>query len=210
MQKLEGKVRNLEKQVRRLKILNMVLIFLLASAFVTWWVYKMGVIGVAEARPSFPKVIEAEKFVLKDNTGKPKALFGLIEDDNPALLFFDEGGKSRGYFGLKNNAPGLAFNDERGKMRVALGLSEEAGPFLSFLDEMNEVRFFASLGKTRTCPLLQFYDGKETRISIGVVEDGAVLTFCDKQGHPKAGIGVKEGEGFLLLFDSSGQLKFSK
>jgi hypothetical protein len=82
VERLESHTRCLDRQSRRLKALAVALVATFAA------VVCMGQVGV-------PKVVEAEKFVLRDADGKQRAVLELTKDTQPALVLFDADGKQR-------------------------------------------------------------------------------------------------------------------
>src|SRR3989442_1444982 len=104
------------------------------------------------------RIVEAQKFVLKDATGKVRAELGPSDSDKQiALRFKDESGLPRltagieeessllvlsdrtgrprvGLVTLAAGVPGLTLYDTTGRTRVEVGLSREGDPSVALLD----------------------------------------------------------------------------
>jgi hypothetical protein len=76
---LSERLERLEKENRALKRFGIGVLSLLAAALV-----------MGQARPE--RTVEAEKFVLKDASGRMRGEFGLDNSGTPALAFYDESG----------------------------------------------------------------------------------------------------------------------
>jgi hypothetical protein len=61
-------------------------------------------------------VVEAEKFILKDRSGRVRAAFGLGGDGSPVLAFNDEDGMTRLVLGILDGQPQLNFASRGGKV----------------------------------------------------------------------------------------------
>jgi mono/diheme cytochrome c family protein len=80
------------------------------------------------------KVIEAEKFVLRDAKGKKRGEFGL-QADVPNLTLFDEGGTCRLWLALRAEGSHLLFFDKDGQKRAALSVPAAGEPRLEFFNK---------------------------------------------------------------------------
>jgi hypothetical protein len=73
--------------------------------------------------PKTERVIEAQKFVLKDSQGRVRAELSTERDEAPKLWLFDESNHRRAEFSLlANGTPGVRFLDKDQKIRAALEL----------------------------------------------------------------------------------------
>lgn len=79
-----------------------------------------------------PKVTMAEKFMVLDEYGNKRALFG-IRQGEPCFVFFGRDGTERmvlRLLGENDDDPALELFDREGKRRAILGLGEDGAPFL--------------------------------------------------------------------------------
>jgi hypothetical protein len=73
-----------------------------------------------------PKVVEAEKFVLRDSTGKIRAELGEGEGSAIGLKLFDGNGRCRAELVVASDGgSGLQLRDDNGKLRVILSLDQD-------------------------------------------------------------------------------------
>jgi hypothetical protein len=118
---LQDRVLKLEKQNRRLKQLGFAVLVLPALLLL---------MGQAPSK----KTVEANEFILRDNTGNVRARLAMsvVRGDGPEFLLFDAGGKPKVM--LKEGLlPGLSLFDTQGYTRGAFGESDRfgIGPVLS-------------------------------------------------------------------------------
>jgi hypothetical protein len=140
------RVERLEREVRRWRC---------ATTALTLGAVALVTIGAAIPRG---RIVEAQKFVLKDPTGRVRAELGPsdsdrqialrfkdatgsprvtlgVEDESALLVLGDKTGRPRvGLVTLAHGAPGLTLYDTTGRARVELGLSREGEPGASLLD----------------------------------------------------------------------------
>ncbi|MFZ0889900.1 MAG: hypothetical protein WA005_15750 [Candidatus Binataceae bacterium] len=89
------------------------------------------------------KVVEAERFVLRDAGGKVRAILGLSDTDSAALSLRDREGKERAALYVTAHGPSaLDFCDEKGATRVMLGLGDE---YLALVLKGSSAQSMASL-----------------------------------------------------------------
>jgi len=156
---LTQRLDRLERENRRLKVAGAVLVLALVA---------VGAMGQMIPR-AVSKVVEAERFVLRDTTGKGLAILGtdasgilalsladqtgkiraglvVTPDGMPVLSLYDQNGKPRAGLGvLADGTPGLALHDQNGKERLLLNVTTN-GPSLILQDENSKAR--AVLGQT--------------------------------------------------------------
>jgi len=101
----------LERENRRLKISGAILLLALAA---------VGAMGQGLPK-AVPKVVEAERFVLRDTRGKILATLGTEAAGLLALVLSDQNGKTRAGLGVGTSGPSLVLRDENSKDRAALG-----------------------------------------------------------------------------------------
>lgn len=97
-------------------------------------------VGVAAlliaAQPTASRVVEAEKFVVRDAGGKIRAELGAPPDGRVALTLFDRDGGPRVELRvLTDGRVGLLLHDKDGKPRAALRVLAEGRPVLGLFDK---------------------------------------------------------------------------
>jgi len=137
------------------------------------------VVLMGQAKPSkVAKVIEAEKFVVRDMSGKVRASLATDSDSRPTLNFYDTKEKesmTMGFMGLTADGlpflrlggesgqgrvaylgvQGLALFDRNGKARVSLNTN---GPSLELYDDEAFVKLGSYVGQSRTTSFLVVLD----------------------------------------------------
>jgi hypothetical protein len=129
--------------------------------------------------PRKPRPIEADRFTLKDSTGKKRAEL-MMEETGPGLVLYDVSGKRIGRFGAVNTGAGLSLQSVEGGARLSL-VSQDEGPY---------VLMFDSTGKFRT--------------EMGASQRGPYLLFHDTNGSPRAALALDNEQPRLQLSDSEG------
>lgn len=127
---LARRLDRVERENRRLKKAGVVALAVIAAVVL---------MGQVKAK----KVVEAEKFVLRNNGGIIRAMLSVRENHNLAnLAFFDEAGSIRIALGAGGDGPSsfFGFYDQGGKNRVSLLLNPDVGPILKFRDEKERDR----------------------------------------------------------------------
>lgn len=120
----------------------------------------------ADAQSPIFTELSANKFILVDATGKPRALLSALPDRDgaPILTLYDARGKPRAALGAFPEAGGtsvLSMYDAKGRTRAALGLSGQTGgiPTLSLYDGRGRTRAtLAVLAESQGGPTLSLYD----------------------------------------------------
>ncbi len=151
METLAQRLDRVERQNRRLKRWGALALAVIATVML---------MGQATGS-KIAKVVEAEKFVLRNNSGTIRAMLSVRENHSLAnLAFFDEAGSIRIALGAGGDGPSsfFGFYDQGGKNRVSLLLNPDVGPILKFRDEKER-------------------DRAELRI-----KDGASMYFYNKDG----------------------------
>jgi hypothetical protein len=167
VQALAERVAKLETQNRRFRK------FGIAALVVASAVSVMG-----QARTS--RVLEANEFVVKDNSGTVRARLSVDTTNRPTLTFYDE----------KNH------------ISASLGGGDE--PFLTlFRAGTNEV---VQLGANRAFYGLGLYE-KEIRAGLSVQSGNAGLELFDESGKPRVSIESNKNTGEFILLGGSADKK---
>jgi hypothetical protein len=128
-------------------------------------------------------VVEAQRFVLRDASGQPRASLALSDDGMPLLLFLDRDGETRGVLGQKH-----------------LVLSSDDGG--------SAVKLLVNPGGT---PAVRLEKDGRLRAVLGMTGDGTLaLGFYGHDGKGRAllDVGV-DGSPGLTLFSRSGKVAWS-
>ncbi len=97
---------------------------------------------MGQALPSRPpRVLEAERFVLRDGRGRTRAALGLGADGSAGLALADPDGRLRASLMVgADGAPGLGLFDQEEKSRAALVVAGSGVPSLSLYDSQEQAR----------------------------------------------------------------------
>jgi hypothetical protein len=147
---LTDRVEALERRSRRLALAGAALLLALVA-----------LVTMGQARPG-GRTVEAERFVVKDARGRPRALLGM-DGDVSALNLYDRDGRARAALHVAADGTGrLGFYDRDGKSRVILDVAP---------DGVSTVGFYDREGKAHA--------------QLQVAADGSpVLGFFDREGKP--------------------------
>ncbi len=161
----------LERENRRLKLAGAVLVISLAA---------VGVMGQVSPKAA-PKVIEAERFVLRDTSGKPRATLVVAADGTSGLSLYDQNGKGRLRLYVATSGPSLALADPNDRLRAQLNVDADGSPHLVLFDQ-----------------------GEKPRGGLGLHTDGSpILTLLDQNGKVRAGLGAATSGPSLFLNDEN-------
>jgi hypothetical protein len=210
---------NLERQVRRLKRLTVLLSAIVLALFLPCvsllvWQY---------ARPR-SRTVEAERFELRDERrvyarlrieqdrpvlafngpeGQPVLSLG-VGQEGPSVLLRDSNLRPRAFLNVNQQSPLFRLFDENGKARVELGMREKGLPYL-VLTEENE-RPCVALREEGGASSISFVDPQtKARTALGVTqEEGPALMLFDTRGERRVSLLVDKGVGAsLLLLDKN-------
>ncbi len=130
---LEARVRRLELQNSRLKLVLGFLTFL-----------AMGVVAVIGLRflelrreskqAATPTFVQAERFILQDAEGNQRAVLGIGTNDEALFELNDSNGSARLRLDVPSSGPGITLKDSRGKVRALFTVYSD-GPYLGMTDE---------------------------------------------------------------------------
>ncbi len=128
---LTNRLDRLEWQHRRLKLAGTILVLVLAG---------VGVMGQMIPR-AVSKVVEAERFVLRDMKGNMLAILGTGASGKSALVLYDQSGKIRAELGvLADGTSRLALADPNGKNRAGLIVLPDGASGLGLRDQNGKIR----------------------------------------------------------------------
>ncbi len=97
---------------------------------------------MGQALPSkVAKLVEAEKFLVRDAAGKPRATLGLLPDGSPSLNLIDKDGNIRMAVGMTpQDTPSLNLYDKTLTNRAVLATLPDGSPALVLFDKAGETR----------------------------------------------------------------------
>ncbi len=148
----------------------------------TLWIVASSVfvglpLGLAAQRAGTPRSIEAESFVLRDRSGKVKALWETTAEGMPRISLHDDQGLGRIEFLFRpDGTPAMHFRDADGRERLLLGIEANGVAALGIMGGKGKERI--SLGTDAQGRLAMcFYDGSFKRvISLDANAAGMVRT----------------------------------
>lgn len=221
-----ARLARLERENRRMKLAGL-------AITLPWIAIAMAAASGRDDGPkAIPKVVEAERFVLRDRDGKARAelfvdpddgLAGLLlttpdgetpialaarPDGNAALGFRDKDGNDRGGLAVvPDGGMALMLKSQRETPRIALTIPADGTARLGLADGDGKTRAHLLVGADRTTTL-DFWDttGK-ARLTQGVSgTDRPALTFWGPDGTPRAQLQTNEdGWAGLSLRDRDGK-----
>jgi hypothetical protein len=212
-EELERRLQSVEKQNRRLKQLGAVLL-----VFGTLFI----VMGQAPSK----KTVEANEFILRDESGNVRArlaMAGMLpemvlfdekgntsarmnggisaQNRGGSIILFDSRGQERESFTVLQDGPALALEDSKGKNRGIFGFSESRNNTLLAVFDMDGHPRGQFAGGNNGATL-ELYDSKQALRGIFTGgENGAGLVLVDAKGSVQTGltgssIGVFDDQGF--------------
>jgi hypothetical protein len=193
----------------------------------TWLaVAAIGLLGQSAAPPARPvgasRVIEGERFVLRDSAGRVGATLGW-ETDTPRLALHDPDGRPRAVLSVAaGGAPGLTLLDADGQTaRAALVVGPDGAPGLALFDPAGKPRLAVALfhasgpaarsaGRREPTPAMVVYDATGVvRVTVGLrASEAAGLELADGRGGARALVSVKaDGTPDLTMRDGDGRAR---
>lgn len=120
------RLERLEKENRRIKRIGASALF---GAII--------LVVMGQAGPSnVAKVIEAERFVVRDTSGSVSAVLGINPDRNMGLEIRDKNGKAGVALGMGSNGnPALRLDGPDGKTGIALGVRSDNSPAMELYNK---------------------------------------------------------------------------
>jgi hypothetical protein len=156
--------------------------FAISTAYL-WQRTRLGGI-LRRPDPPLSGTVEADKFFLKDTSGRARAVLG-VTDYGPCLNFYDASGAVRASMGLFGEAPFLTVSDKEGASKVELTDLAD-GPHVVLYDANHQLR--------------AIFD---------VLEAGPRLELYDREGNSRAKITAAESGPQFSLFDANEKAVYS-
>ena len=128
---LARRLDRLERENRLLKRAGVVALAVIAA-----------VVLMGQALPGkVAKLVEAERFLVRDTAGKPRATLGLLPDGSPSLNLIDKNGNIRMAVGLTpEDAPSLNLYDKAETTRAVLATLSDGSPALVLFNKAGETQ----------------------------------------------------------------------
>lgn len=100
------------------------------------------VVLMGQALPSsVAKLVEAERFLVRDTAGNPRATLGLLPDGSPSLNLIDKDGNIRMAVGMKpEGSPSLNLYDKTQTNRAVLATLPDGSPALVLFNKAGETQ----------------------------------------------------------------------
>jgi hypothetical protein len=141
---LARRVERLERAQRRWRRLAM------ASAL------GLAAVGVMGQKPA-PRIVEAERFILRDAAGRVRAELVVDGEQSVALRFKDPDSMPRLSIGTENGSAVVVLNEQGGRVRAGLVTLPHGAPALTFYDNNGRNRAELALSREGT-PALSIND----------------------------------------------------
>jgi hypothetical protein len=134
--------------------------------------------------PRVQKVIEAERFVLRDVSGKLRSLLAIGPGDSPLLAFLDANGEVRTQFGLMPDGnPSLTLLHTNGRPLAVLIASPDGEPGLVLLDPSGAPRMGLRVGSNGSPHLALIDKDRQERMRLFTLSNGSPeMLLTDKDG----------------------------
>ena len=152
----EERLDKIEKELHQARRFNCWLLAVAGLAVLAWVMSSSLGARTVGAQTSAPamKVLSANKFVVQDANGVPRAVLG-VDEHGSGLTLCDEDGRPRAALAMAKTAPVLSFFTEKGVARATLSLRGATAGLL-LLDENGKPRASLTVGKGG--PTLGVYD----------------------------------------------------
>jgi hypothetical protein len=141
-----------------------------------------------------PEVIEAQRFVVKDASGKSIAALGADRDGSPLLVLMNSDGRLAATLDVTaHKKPTLTLYDRDGKSRVVLAVDSDGSPALAMNDKTGTPRVGLAVATQGSGGLVLYGDRNAARASLGLGTDWSpYLVFLDDNGNVRTALGQSE------------------
>lgn len=179
-------------------------------------VFLMGQAG----RGNIPEVIEAQRFVVKNASGKSIAALGADRDGAPLLVLMNSDGHLAATLDVTvQMKPALTLYDRDGKGRVVLAVDADGSPALAMNDKTGTPRIGLAVATQGSGGLVLHGDRNAARASLGLGTDWSpYLVLLDNNGNVRTALGQAEAlppaltktfglaDYFMVLLNARGEL----
>ena len=141
-----------------------------------------------------PEVIEAQRFVVKDASGKSIAALGADRDSAPLLVLMNADGRLAAALDVTaQRKPTLTLYDRDGKSRVVLAVDSDGSPALAMNDKTGTPRIGLAVASQGSGGLVLYGNRSAARASLGLGTDWSpYLVFLDDNGNVRTALGQSE------------------
>ncbi len=148
-----------------------------------------------------PREVSAERFVLKDEHGRSRAMLSLKYDLAPALALMDESGRDQVLLrAMPDGSSALEYFEDQAP-RVAMTSQTGSAASISLFDRDGRSRAGLSLADDGTTGLELLRDRRGAALNVSP-GGSAKLSFSDRKGRERGGLGLS-AEGALIRFDAA-------
>ncbi|MBF0547426.1 MAG: hypothetical protein HQM08_23495 [Candidatus Riflebacteria bacterium] len=191
---IEERITALERQNKRLKRLFFFIVILIGGFVV------QGEISATS------KIIEAEKFVLKNKQGKVRGVWENHESMT-VLAMFDDSGVNRITAGLSNTDESLTFCDASGSPRIKFSFADgDSGIFV--FDGNKKIRIGMALNSQGPC--VDFRDSKGTRrLGMILTNEGPGFSLLHSNGRNGLGMALAKEMPSMVFTDPFGKISWA-
>jgi len=150
-------------------------------------VFLMGQAG----RGNIPEVLEAQRFVVKDASGRNLAALGTDRDGAPLLVLTNlDGGLGATLEVTAARRPTLTLYDRAGHSRAIMSVDLEGSPGLSLTDKTGTPRVGLAVATQGSGGLVLYGDKNTARASLGLGTSWSpYLVFMDDDGNIRTALG---------------------
>jgi hypothetical protein len=170
-----------------------------------------------------PEVIEAQRFVVKDATGKSVAALGTDRDGAPLLVLMNSDGRLAATLDVTaQKKPTLTLYDRNSKGRLILAVDSDGSPALAMNDKNGTPRIGLAVATQGSGGLVLYGDRNAARASLGLGTDWSpYLVFLDDNGNVRTALGQAEAlpaaltktfrlaDYSMMLLNSKGEMLWS-
>ncbi len=201
---IEERVNQLERALNQAKRTNHFMLI----ALVVLVLVAVGLTQFWRIRGEPENELHAERFVLRDQGGRGRAILGTHEGQ-VGLLLFDASRTPRSALTVGAEGASLNLRDERGAVRVNLGAWKDA-PSLALHDENGTTR--ARLHAHKVGPSLDLQDENGTlRAVVAVGPHGPRLRLIDQNDKWRVGVehNTTDDQARVIVGDKQGKIRWS-
>ncbi len=192
---LSDRLARVEREHRRLRRLGAAAVVGLAA-----------VVLLGQAAPdTVAQTIEAQQFVLRDPSGRIRAVLHVRADGLPQLDFRDAAGTLRVSLGVFGEMAALRLTDAKGKGGAILRTHQDNRPGLTFMDGTDTRRMTLFLSHNGSSTLAFSDSRRASRLVLNSIENGPMgLFFYDAGGRLRSLLDVEpDGSPALAFFDEN-------
>lgn len=198
-ERLLNRVNMVEAQNRRFRRLGLAVAAIAVIALVA------GQVRPSAAPRNVERLIEAERFVVKDKQGRTRALLGIEDDtENATLKLFDKSGDSILAATVADEFCGIGLYPARGPFAMIL-----AKPDLASLTFRPQATLLAGLlpdAKAKADPILSTHGG-DHKAEIGLFHDNPYVAIGDRNSRRGEWLVTDTGDAGFTVRDKAGKTR---